>query len=383
MQRETTHWSVQQLRSMVDRINFPEYQREPNLWSRNEKQRLIDSMMRAFDIASIYLYTHDDDQIDCVDGRQRIGAIMSFLGVNAQDEDNGFPFRALNEIEAESQADAQLAVYDGQTFAQLHASSDPGAQQLVKQFLEYMITIVNLSESKEAHEFNLQFTRLNLGTIINSGEKLNAMVGDLRDVCFAEDGLGSHEFLRALGVPTRRYAPEQLAAQILAQIQSLEAREEYTRTRHYDLQRLFKQGTTMNERQRSIVASVEQLLDVLVSGFPDPGILKNRAIAVSTVLLAWDLRIDSVSAAQSFAEFVEDLVSRLKWQIGKGLDVDSEYRYLVDFQRHITQASVEKPAVEARAVVMRDQYELWIRSGVLRGDEEWQARNPGKTIGVD
>ena len=57
-------------------------------------------MVRQFDIASLYFYIHDDDSMDCVDGRQRIGAIMSFLGENEENDkdDNGFVFRLRNEI---------------------------------------------------------------------------------------------------------------------------------------------------------------------------------------------------------------------------------------------------------------------------------------------
>ena len=80
MEKKVVPWSVEDLRANFPRVDFPEYQREPNLWSLIEKQRLIDSMIRRFDIASLYFYRHGDGAIDCVDGRQRIGAIMSFLG---------------------------------------------------------------------------------------------------------------------------------------------------------------------------------------------------------------------------------------------------------------------------------------------------------------
>ena len=109
----------------------------------------------------------------------------------------------------------------------------------------------------------------------------------LRNACFAEGGLGAHDFLGALGMPTRRYASEQLAAQIVAQIISRAIAKEYTRTRHYDLQRLFKRYTLMNEQQRAIFSKAKELLDLLGVAFENPRILRNRAIAVSTVLLAW------------------------------------------------------------------------------------------------
>src|SRR5437016_10230794 len=103
MKKAILLWSVQDLLRLHNRINFPEYQREPNIWSRAAKQRLIDSVLRHFDIASLYLYKNEDGSLDCIDGRQRIGAIMSFLGENPDDEDNAFSVRHSNEIYEEEE----------------------------------------------------------------------------------------------------------------------------------------------------------------------------------------------------------------------------------------------------------------------------------------
>ena len=82
MRKTISPWSVKTLSEQFQQIEFPDYQREPNIWSLVEKRRLIDSMIREFDIASLYFYRHENGVLDCVDGRQRIGAIMAFLGVN-------------------------------------------------------------------------------------------------------------------------------------------------------------------------------------------------------------------------------------------------------------------------------------------------------------
>ena len=218
MIKDAKFWRVEQLEKQFPAINFPEYQREPNIWSRTAKQRLIDSILRYFDIASIYLY-EEDGSLDCIDGRQRIGAIMSFLNSNKEDqEDNGFPLRMHNEIFREK--DPPFAEYDGKTFSELRELAndhdDPGAKALIKHFLEYQITVIRLSEADRPEEFNLQFTRLNLGTIINAGEKLHAMIGEMRDICFKR--FVNNPFLAKINIPTRRYARQQVAAQILAQV---------------------------------------------------------------------------------------------------------------------------------------------------------------------
>ena len=219
MIKEIYSWKVDKLVKMHSMIGFPEYQRESTVWNRRAKQRLVDSILRQFDIACLYFYREDSTFVECIDGRQRIAAIMSFLGKNQADsEDNGFPLRVSNEIyDDESFKYADL---DGLTYGELQGRAADGngiARSCVKDFSNYEMTVVELSDSKEPAEFNLQFTRLNLGMILNSGEKLNAMIGNMRELCFGTDGLGSHTFLAEIRIPIRRFAKEQVAAQILAQ----------------------------------------------------------------------------------------------------------------------------------------------------------------------
>ena len=386
MDRAVETWRVSDLERKFPRIHFPEYQREPNLWSLVEKQRLIDSMLRQFDIASLYFYKHDDGSMDCVDGRQRTGAIMSFLGENPKDERDGggggFDFKILNEVYSDEPPTFESL--QGRKLYDIRDSQDrdPEAKDFVETFMSYKLTIVILSSSKRPEEFNLQFTRLNLGTIINSGEKLNAMVGDLRDRCFAEDEIGSHSFLEETSIPTRRYARAQVAAQILAQVFAYDENQEYARTRHFDLQRLFKRHSSLSEAHGALIIRIRTLLDLLGEAFGDSRVLKNRALTVSTVLLAWTLSVRTSEEASKLAEFVEEFVCRLKWQVRKGLDVDPEYRYLIDFQRDVTQASVEKAAVTARAKVLQHEWCRWVGSRQLQGDEQWIERNPGQDPNV-
>ena len=386
MEKKVERWSVCDLRSNLSQIDFPEYQREPNLWSLVEKQRLIDSMVRRFDIASLYFYRHDDGVIDCVDGRQRIGAILSFLGVerlggDRTNEDANFRFRHLNEIYED---DSDFVSLEGMSFQQIQKrgqeEQDQVAQRFLARFLKYPLTVVMLSESKQPEEFNLQFTRLNLGTIINSGEKLHAMVGELRDECFR---LGKHAFLEQTNIPTRRFAREQVAAQILAQVFSLSESEEYMRTRHFDLQGLFKRNNRLTEKQRELLNKVSDLLDLLEKPFSKLNVLRNRAITVSTVLLAWNKEIRTDDEASKLSGFVDEFVHRLNWQKRKGLDADSEYYYLIDFQRNITQASAESYSYKARASVLEEELERWLEFQELKGDSEWKQRHPGCNPGKE
>ena len=381
MKKDVRELPIRELAEMFPGINFPEYQRESNLWALSEKQRLLDSIVRQFDIASLYFYEHDDGVLDCVDGRQRISAIMSFLELNEADQDhNGFAFRILNEV-YEDQG-PKFAWAQGRTYNDIVSDESQNSQEFQEAIEGYKVTFVRLSESELSEEFNLQFTRLNLGTIINSGEKLNAMVGDLREECYGGSGLGAHGFLASTAIPTRRYSREQVAAQILAQSFALQdsadkTEPEYARTRHIDLQRLFKDHAKLSPARREAIGRVSGILNLLHKAFEEKKKLRNRAMTVSAVILAWQAGIETEEEAVKVAQFLDELQCRLAWQVGKGLDVDDEYRYLVDFQRHVTQASVEKPAVAERARVMKQQYEWWLETETLKGDEEWRQRTGG------
>ena len=328
MKRSIGVWTLEQLQERYGGIHFPEYQRDPNVWARDAKQRLIDSMMREFDIAPLYFYTRADDVIDCVDGRQRIGAMMSFLGLNEKDTHNGFEYRVLNELYNEDVTPFQTL--DGLPFSEIQERAEENPESVARSFVnklrEYALTVVLLSESREHNEFNLQFARLNLGVIINSGEKLNAMVGELRNVCF--DDLGRHPFLEVVNIPERRFAREQTAAQILAQVFSCEARREadgdveFARTRHFDLQRIFKQYTTMSDIERGWVDRVKELLSLLETERGYFSVIRSRAFLVSVVLLAYLRDMQSEEEAASLGALVREFSLRLKWQLSKGLDVD-------------------------------------------------------------
>ncbi len=362
-------------------IDFPEYQREPDIWSRQQKQRLIDSILRQFDISSVYFYVKDNGVLECIDGRQRLNAIMSFLNDNPSDErDNGFPLMIENEISS-----GLATEYDalcGRTFAQLEAlASDETsdlhviARDACATVRNYTITTVHLSNASDVQEFNLQFLRLNLGALINAGEKLHAMIGGMRDLIFENERVGKHPFFESVNIPTRRYAKELTAAQVLLQIFTYSKSKDFARARHVDLQLFVKQHEEVDPSSTDIV-DIVAVLDALREGLgSSDDFLKNRAITVSLILLAWE-NFSDATMKDKFWDFVRTFMAKLNAQVAqmKAFKIDERYAYLADFQRHITQASVEKPAVRARHEVLTANLNNWVAKGALMTDSEYRAR---------
>ena len=99
MKKKNLRWTIDHLIENRHSVEFPEYQREPTVWNLEKKRRLIDSILRGFDIASLYFYQREENVYDCIDGRQRINAILSYVGVNVTDtDDNKFQLSMTNEI---------------------------------------------------------------------------------------------------------------------------------------------------------------------------------------------------------------------------------------------------------------------------------------------
>lgn len=383
MKRESTTFSIEVLRGMFVDIEFPEYQREPDIWSRDQKQRLLDSILRRFDISSVYFYRREDDGLECIDGRQRISAIMSFLKENDSDgADNGFPLKLENEISGGLQT--EFDILSGMTFEQLRARAKDDADELsetaeraIEAILGYEITTIMLSGVVDEEEFNLQFLRLNLGTLINSGEKLHAMVGVMRDVVFTSERVGRHPFFESVQIPTRRYAKELTAAQVLLQAFSIRELAGFARARHLDLQRFVKRYAEI-EPSDDLIEEVASTLDALRDGADAARLfLRNRAVTVSLVLLAWQRDVASNALPSTvFWEFAEAFMTRLRWQVEKmkSFERDPEYPHFVDFQRDLTQASVEKPAITRRDKILQSNLDLWLENRRLLGDAEYKER---------
>ena len=375
MKKRTTLWKISDLIDRYDQIDFPDYQREPTVWGRGAKQLLIDSILRGFDISAIYLYRHKDNYWDCVDGRQRLSAILSFIAENTLDEkDNGFKFVVRNEIYDE--AKYEFSSLNDKSYTEISSLAEKGdevAQAFVEGFWGYKISVIELSLSRSPDEFNLQFTRLNLGQMINSAERLHAMVGDLRDMCF--DELGKHAFLSNISIPTRRYAREQLLAQIIAQVFAYEISKEYdedereyARVRQLDLQHLFKQHVELGKDEKRWLSKLDEVFNVLNSDKILTRQLGSRAIVLSIVLFAYELDLAEVERPKVFLDFARTFTRRLRTSVKAGLDVEDEYRYLVNFHKYLTQASSEKYSIKARSDELSASYLYWKKNKKLRGD---------------
>lgn len=262
---ETLHkvWTIKKLSENVSKIEFPEFQREPTVWKLDKKQKLIDSILRDFDISSIYLHKKEKEGYDCIDGRQRINAIWSFLGINLADEDhNGFNLKIENEIYDD---EGKFSAIDTLRYETIEKNRNEQIKKWAQKIMDYKLNIVEIIKTENDEELNLLFLRLQIASILNAGEKLHAMTGDMRDAIFYD--ISKYKFFDKLSVPPRRFVKEQIAAQILLNEFSKRDENAFHRSRYVDLQEFFKTYNKFDQEDKKTILTIKERLDKIYQHF--------------------------------------------------------------------------------------------------------------------
>jgi hypothetical protein len=88
--------------------------------------------------------------------------------------------------------------------------------------------------------------------------------------------------------------------------------------------------------------------------------LENRASVVSGYLFVEELvKNNKSSDVDLFVEFYLKFLAEVRRQALKGLDYERKYWKLLDFQTYITQAAVEKYAIEGRNKMLEEYFHYY------------------------
>jgi len=355
MHTEPDEIPIQELANIFHTIEYPEFQREPTVWGLKNKRLLIDSILRRFDIGSVYLISDDLQALQCIDGRQRLNALFSFLGLTPDSKHNKFTFRSSNEVrEDNSFDDINNCSYFDNEFERYREG-----------LLNYRVKIVRLFDvdsMDQKSDLNLQFQRLQIAQVLNGAEKLNAMVGEMRDFVFAEGGFGSHEFFSKLGVRAGRFGNQQTASQICINADALVRSGSFSRARFADMQLFFKKWYSFDEQMRTTAGHLQRAANDLDDLISEECLakVKNRAMAVSLFLFYFNEKYSSAHTDLDwgrYPEFVIHVLKELETVRGKGISIDKGPQNVWErLQIDITQASVERVAIERRNAILNEEF---------------------------
>jgi len=231
-----------------------EYQRG-EVWNLKRKQKLIDSILRGYNINTIFFRQLPDGRYECLDGQQRLKTILKeFLN-------DKFP------INPKITPEFNRETY----FSEL-------PEPLKSKIRNYAIYAIIFYTDKDEETCKI-FLRLQEGLPLNSAEKLNAMIGFLRNEIVE---LAKHPFMKKLGIKDHRFAHRY----ILAQSYLLTLRNQITDVKFRNLQEMY--NTYRKTRPPQIVTNtIKKVLNFLDKEFgEDAGVIKYNADFISIYLLA-------------------------------------------------------------------------------------------------
>jgi hypothetical protein len=281
MNTDQKDWDPNSLNLLRKRLNpNPPYQRMPGVWNVQKQERLIDSILRGFDIPKFYIAPSSDSRFDweIVDGQQRVRAIWDFL-------EGIFPL-------------AKNATYsDWGNLAGKHYRDLPfQVQQHIGQFNLDFVVIKDATRD----ELEEMFRRLQEGVSMNPAEYRNAISGNMRDF-IADLGNGHKIFKLIHRVKRDRFGWHDLAAHVVClelakgptDVKAANLRQMYEKNKDFD-----QNGTTAKRVKRIL----NYMRDVLVNRPPEMDIkwgFVDLYLLISKLIDEYDI----TNCDQSFERF--------------------------------------------------------------------------------
>jgi len=230
-----------------------EFQRG-EVWDLKRKQKLIDSILRGYNINTIFLRQLQDGRFECLDGQQRLKTIKEFLN-------DKFPINPNITPEFERPT----------KYCEL-------PEPLKSRIKEYKIFAIIFYTNQDDETCKI-FLRLQEGLPLNAAEKLNAMMGFMRNEIV---DLSKHTFIKKLGIKDYRFSHRY----ILAQAYLLTLRNQIVDTKFRNLQEIYSTYSSTRPPE-GVTDTVKRVLKFLDGEFSeDANVIKHNADFISLFLLA-------------------------------------------------------------------------------------------------
>ncbi len=252
-------WPLPTLYGLRARINTnPDFQR-PAVWTTAQKQLLIDTILRGYDVPKLYwrrIQNSSPERYDVVDGQQRLRAVWSFYG---------------GEFSLPKDADPISCM------AIANCKYDDLPDELRIQLDTYSLDIIILDDTDD-EEVREMFLRLQNGTSLKAQEKRNAYPGNMRDFIRT---LTQHPIFKSVGFNNTRFDYDLVAAQLVC----LELAGAPANIKSADLNKMYRQHKDF-DANGTTAKSVRRTLDVLARVFPEkaPELARYNVISLYCVI---------------------------------------------------------------------------------------------------
>ena len=157
----------------------PEYQRF-SVWSKKDKVKFIDSLLRGIDVPKIYL-RRAQKAWETVDGQQRLRALFDYI-------DSEFSLSGCEPV-------------DGRDINKTYSDLDLDFSEIIS---DYVFDVVQLKGYSD-EEISDYFSRLQRGSRLNAPEKRRSIISNMRIIA---KKLSEHNFFKVLRGTNKRCAYE-------------------------------------------------------------------------------------------------------------------------------------------------------------------------------
>jgi uncharacterized protein DUF262 len=307
-----------------DRYDIPDWQRG-EVWNREKKQRLIDSILRGWKVPKFYFVEVSDENFLVEDGQQRLTAIWEFFS---------------NDLSLSAESAKK---FGGRLYREL-------PRAVADSFDDFEINFDVISEATDA-DLKEFFQRLQEGMPLTSSEKLNAVPGKLTDYCRSA---AKHPFFtKVVAIPNTRYAH----FDILTKVAAIEIEGLDVGLRLDDIRDVFMSQSSFSAASAT-GKRIKEALDVLKKAFKGKGsILRTRTIVQSLVTLTCKIVATGRSSGHEaqLRKFFETFMAELAEQVEMGQSAtDSDY---VTFQRSVS-ANVKGGAKTRQEILLRKLFRI-------------------------
>lgn len=318
----------------IDRIDpSPDYQR-PAAWTLKQKQLLIDTILRGYDIPKVYWRRvsnrKDKIQYEVVDGQQRLTAIWDFC-------ENKFALA--KDMDPVTGMDCA-----GQTYEDLDL-------EIRKEFDIYTLDVVVIEDAEnEDDEVRDMFLRLQNGSTLRAQEKRNAMGGDIRDLVTE---FSTHKFFESCKFRDIRLTH----AHILAQMVCIELAKGPTNIGYAALNKMYTDNKKLKNKEQ-LKRKVKKTLNFLAKAFPEktPELEKHCAITLYALvsLMLEKFPMDGLEGKLHdwFIDFEIERQENLK------LDEDNWRLEFVEYRRLTSHTTDSSESIRARLEIAEARFML-------------------------
>ncbi|AIU26936.1 hypothetical protein LV28_10685 [Pandoraea pnomenusa] len=332
------HSTIQSIYSDWDLIvKDPSYQRNGDVWSKEKKQLLIDSVINRYDIPKIYFHRFDRDQARktgkqyaVIDGRQRLETIVKFMEDEFSLSDD---FRYLED---------PSVIAAGMNYSEL-AKRYPRIKSRFDSFSLPIITV----ETDDLELIDDMFSRLNEAVPLNAAEKRRAIGGDLVK---AVDEISKNAFFaKKVRFSDARYQWKESAVRLLFLAHHLRSEKVVDTKKPFLDAFALKYKAGESKYVKSLKEEVKSLLDAIFPVFVDKdSLLQSQASVPVYVFVFQRMRARGLEDKFSRSKLEEFNRLRMKNRVQAEDDISSANFELLEYDRLSQQGTNDANSLRER-----------------------------------